>query len=164
MPFDEEDEKPSNYPPKVALKKVSTQKSIFETQPRKPSAEEFEKKVQQVQDRAFSYKTKAAELALEFNKAMTDRTLKSNKTVFSIEIEQDLLAKMIQLAIEINADPIEQEGMGSLSWITLLLKTCFTQRDRINFLEYSLSQIDKKMESIIIREINKSLDKKKNNE
>lgn len=166
MPFDEEesDDLPSEHAQKVGLKKVSTQKSIFDSKPKKPSAEEFDKKVKKIHERSSSYKAKAADLALQFNKSMSDKTLKSNKTIFSSEIEQDLLGKMIQLAIEINADPIEQEGMGSLSWITLLLRTCFNQRDRINSLEFALSQIDKKMEAIISSEIIRALDKRKNSE
>lgn len=165
MPFDEEENnEQSTYSQKVSLKNVSTQKSIFDSQLKKPSTEEFEKKVQKIQEKKISYKTKAADLALQFNKAMADKTLKSNKTIFSSEIEQDLLSKMIQLALEINTDPIEQEGMGSLTWITLLLKTSFAQRDKINLLEYSLSQIEKKIELLVAKEVAQSLDKKKNNE
>lgn len=166
MPFDEDDdnEQPSVQSQKIGLKNISTQKSIFESLPKKPSVEEFDKKVQKVHERASSHKAKAADLAMQFNKSMSDKTLKVNKTIFVSEIEQDLLGRMVQLAIEINADPAEQEGMGSLSWITLLLKTCFNQRDRINSLEYTLSQIEKKMESTISSEIKKALDKKKTSE
>lgn len=166
MPFDEDydNNQVSVHAQKIGLKKVSTQKSIFDSINKKPSAEDFNKNVQQSQERILNYKTKAADLALQFNKAMFDKTLKSNKTIFSVEIERDLLSKMIQLAIEINADPIEQEGMGSLSWITLLLKTCFSQRDKINNLEYNLSQIEKKVEALYCKEITQALDKKKNSE
>jgi hypothetical protein len=59
--------------------------------------------------------------------------------------------------MEINVDPIEKEGMGSLTWITLLFTTCLSQRDRLNKLEYSLSLLDKKIDSV-------GLDKKKTSE
>ncbi len=55
---------------------------------------------------------------------------------------------MIKLAQEINNDGRENEGEGSLSWITILLKNSFNQRDRLNRLEYALSQIVNKKESL----------------
>jgi hypothetical protein len=148
MPFDEEEDKPSVQSQKIGLKKVSSQKSIFEAMPKKPSPEEFEQRVQQVQERSSSYKVRVSELALQFNKAMADKTLSQNRNMFQQEVELDLLRSMVKLAQEVNNDPDEKEGEGSLSWITVLLKTCFNQRDRINRLEYSLSQIEKKIEPL----------------
>jgi hypothetical protein len=148
MPFDEEDEKPSVQSTKIGLKKVSTQQSIFESIPKKPSSEEFQQQVQQVQDRASSFKTKVAQLAAEFNKSMADKTLPQNKNVFQREVELDLLRNMIRVAQEVNEHPLEREGEGSLGWITILLKTCFNQRDKINNLEYQLSVIEKKLSTL----------------
>jgi hypothetical protein len=169
MPFDEEDnDQPSNQSQKIGLKKVSSQKSIFESMPKKPTPEEFEGQVKKVQEKASHYKAQAADLAISFNKAMLDKTLQPNKNVFQQELEKELLGKMIQLAIDINNDRNEQEGMGSLTWITLLLRTCFSQRDKINRLEYALSQFEKKFEpmisDIVKKEISKALDGPKKNE
>lgn len=168
MPFDEED-KEEVINKKVYLKQVSTQKSIFDGLPKKPSSDDLDKRVQQINEKSFSYKTRASDLANQFNKAMADKTLKSNKNSFSQEMERELLGKMIQLAIEINNDPFEQESMGSLGWITMLLKTCFSQRDRINNIEYFLSILEKKIDPValgglISKEIKQALDKKKNSE
>jgi hypothetical protein len=76
---------------------------------------------------------------------------------------------MLQLAIEINTDPNEQEGMGSLTWITLLFKTCLAQRDRLNEMEFTLVTLQNKFDSsaltdFINKEITKALDKKKDSE
>lgn len=144
MPFDEEESDQPEQSKKVTLKNVSSQKSIFESMPKKPTPEEFDQKVKRVQERASHYKAKAADLATQFNKSMADKTLPQNKNMFQQELEKDLLQQMVQLAIDINNDPNEKEGMGSLSWITLLLKTCFSQRDKINRLEYAVSQLEKK--------------------
>jgi len=144
MPFDEEDSDQPEQSKKVTLKNVSSQKSIFESMPKKQTPEEFEQKVRKVQERTSHYKAKAADLATQFNKAMSDKTLSQNKNMFQQDMEKDLLRQMIELAVEINNDGREQEGMGSLSWITLLLKTCFSQRDKINRLEYAVSQLEKK--------------------
>ncbi len=80
MPFDEED-KPSVQSQKIGIKKVSSQKSIFETMSKNPTQEDLDKKVQQVQERDSSYKARASDLALQFNKAMLDKTLPQNKNV-----------------------------------------------------------------------------------
>ena len=55
---------------------------------------------------------------------------------------------MIHLAVDINNDPNEQEGMGSLTWITLLFSACLSQRDRLNKLEYLTEQLGKKIDSM----------------
>jgi hypothetical protein len=167
MPFDEEDnDQPSIQSQRVGLKKVSSQQSMFDNMPKKPTQEDFDKKVNQVQERSSSYKMRAAELASQFNQAVSDKTLKQNKNVFAREMERELLTKMVQLAIDVNNDPHEQEGMGSLSWITLLFKTCFAQRDRINQLEFVVTQFEKKLDPTILsglisKEIQAALDKKK---
>lgn len=143
--------------PKVSLKNVGSQQSIFDKIPKKPTQEDLEDNVRKLTDQNSSYKERAAELALQFKKMVVDKTLEQNKNIFTKEMEREVLSKMIQLAMEINVDPIEKEGMGSLTWITLLFTTCLSQRDRINKLEYSLSLLDKKIDSM-------GLDKKKNSE
>lgn len=148
MPFDEDEVKPSAQSQKIGIKKVSPQKSIFESMPKKPGPEDLEQKVQQVQERASGYKAKLYDLAIQFNNAMIDKTLQQNKNMFQREIESELLRDMSNLAQEINSDPMEKDGVGSLNWIVLLLKTCLNQRDRINRLEYALSQIEKKFEQL----------------
>lgn len=143
MPFDEEDDAP--FVPQKGVKEVSSKKSMFDGIPKKPSQESFEKQIKISQDRLSSYKVRASELATQFNKVLSDKVLPENKTIFAKELENELLTKMIQLAIEINNDPDEKEGMGSLGWIVLLFKTCLSQKDRANILEYKLSQIDKRI-------------------
>lgn len=161
MPFDEEEEI-KEATPKVGLKNVSSQKSIFDDLPKKQTQDEFTKKVDKIQERNSSHKTRAAELSAQYNQVLNDKTLKQNKNVFAKEIERELLTKMAQLAIDVNNDQYEKEGMGSLSWIILLLKTCLNQRDKINQLEFSVSQLEKKLDpEVFSKEIQAALDKKK---
>jgi hypothetical protein len=166
MPFDEEDDNdPSPQSQKVGLKKVSSQKSIFDSMPKKPNQEDLDQKVKGIQERASQYKSRTADLAVQFNKTLADKTLQQNKNLFQNELENELLKNMVRLAQEINADELERDGEGSLSWITLLLKTCFNQRDRINKLEYSLNQLEKKTDPVKLTElINSALDGKKSSE
>lgn len=166
MPFDEENnENLSNK--KKELKKVSTQKSIFESLPHKTTPEEFEKKVKEIQEQSTGYKAKAADLSSKFIKVLGDKTLKENKNIFAVELEKEILSQMVNLAVEINNDPYESEGMGSMGWITLLLKICLAQRDRLNKLEYTISLLEKKCDpaaiSVIIGKELQGLDKKNNN-
>lgn len=167
MPFDEEPKEPRQN--KVTLKQVSSQKSMFDAVPKKPTQQEFQQQVHASQERSSSYKVRASKLAQDFGRMMKDKTLPQNKNIFSQEAEREILGGMVQLAIEINNDPSEQEGMGSLSWITVLLKTCMEQRDRLNTLEYQMSLMEKKIDStaltdFINKEVNKALDKKKSGE
>jgi len=144
MPFEEES---GDIPQKKEIKKVSSQKSIFESKKADaaPSQKSFEEKVQQIAEKNNNYKTRAADLAVQYKKVFLDKTLPQNRNVFSEEIEKEVLTKMVNLAIEINNDPDEDEGMGSLGWITLLLKCQFHLRDRLNELEYKNLQIKKEL-------------------
>lgn len=170
MPFDEEkdDESPSIKSTKIGLKNVSSQKSIFDSMPKKPTQNDLDTKVKGIQERDSSYKSRAADLVLQFKKAMDDKTLTENKNIFSKELEKEVLGKMIQLAVEINNDVNEPEGMGSLSWITLLLKTCFSQRDKVNNLEYKITKLEKTLNleailNLVKKEIKDTLDNQSGN-
>jgi hypothetical protein len=167
MPFDEEKE--IEIEAKTGIKKVSSQKSIFESTPKKPSMKDLNEAVQKIEENNIGYKKRAAELSLAFKKMVNDKTLNQNKTVFMQETEQELLVNMIKLASQINNDPNEQEGIGSLMWVTLLFKTCLSQRDRINNLEYATSKLEKNisiefLKPLILKEIQAELDKQKNGE
>ena len=146
----------------VKLNKVSSQKSMFDNAPKKPTQQEFQQQVQQVHEKSSSYKIRAAELANNFSQLMSDKTLAQNKNPFANEVRRELLGNMVQLAKDINNDPNELEGDGSLIWIIVLFNTCFDQRDRINQLEYNLSKLSNGtiLTDYISKEIAKVLDKK----
>jgi hypothetical protein len=167
MPFDDEEQK--EFTPKIGVKQVQGQKSMFEGKPRAPTQQEFTQQVQTSQEKLSGHKKRAAELFIQFNRTMSDKTLPLNRNILNAETEKEMLQNMIQLAIDINDDPNELEGMGSLTWITLLFKTCLSQRDRMNELEYMVSMLQKKTDNtalieIINKEIAKALDKKKDSE
>lgn len=166
-PFEnDEDDNKDPAPKKERLKNVSSQKSIFDSIPKKPTQQELEQKVQAREEKGTGYKQRASDLALKFRKLTEDKTLPSNRSIFANEMEREVLSEMISLAIEINSDGNELEGMGSLSWITLLFKTSLAQRDRINKLEYAILQMEKNssptiLSDLITKEIAKALDNKK---
>ena len=128
-------------------------------------ADELNVKVKEIQERETEYKQKAAEYSAKFKKIINDKTLQENRNVFAVEIELELLTDMMKLAIQVNTDPNEQEGMGSLMWTILLLRTCLSQRDKLNKLEYTISQLEKKLEpSVLTKEIRKVLDSSQKSE
>lgn len=168
MPLDDDyDDLPEKN--KSGLKNISSQKSIFDNAPKKQSQEDFNKVVRDAQEKGASFKSRTADLAIQFRKIIEDKTLPQNKSIFASEIEREVLSSIIKLASEINNDPNESEGIGSLSWIAQLFKITLLQRDRLNKIEYSLMQLDKKLENCSTRdfvnlEISKVLDMKKNSE
>lgn len=156
------------YTPKSSMKKPGTA-SMFDGQKRPPSQQEFQEKVQSSQETMAGYKKRAAELFVQFQRSMADKTLAQNRNIFNQETEKEMLQNMLQLATEINNDPNEQEGMGSLTLITLLLKTCLAQRDRVTELEFALVQIQKRLDPTVLADVvnkenAKALDKKKGSE
>lgn len=167
MPFDESPKDPKDLPKRPGLKPINGQKSMFDGKPKVPTQKEFEQNVQAVQDKASDYNERAADLFVKFSKAAGDKTHPQNRNMFNAEAETEMLQGMIQLAIEINNDPLEDNnGMGSLTLITCLLKTALSQRDRLNELEYAYFSLQKKLETttltdLVKKEISKALDKDK---
>jgi hypothetical protein len=161
-PFDEEDQEEVRYPSKDGLKNVGSQKSIFDHIPLKPKQADLDQKVKEIQERETGYKMRAAELAVDFNKIIKDKTLRINKNVIQRDIEKDLIDRMINFAFEVNQDRLELDGSGSVSLILLLLKTTLFQRDQINELEYNQVRLQKALDVLSAK--TEGLDKPKSNE
>lgn len=149
MPFDEEEQEETHSPTKDGLKKVSSQPSLFDKMPKKPTQADLDYKVQQVQERATGYKLKVSEFAIAFNNAVKDKTLRKNKNIIQRDMERELVDEMIKFAFQVNEDPNEQEGAGSVSLILLLLQANLFHRDRINELEYNQAQMQKKIDALL---------------
>jgi hypothetical protein len=166
MPFDDS---PKDFTPKVGLKKPQGQASMFDKKgPKPPTQQDLDQKVEQIQEQVSEYKRRASDLFVKFQKAMTDTTLVQNRNILATDAEREMLGGLIQLAADINADPLEQECMGSLTLITCLFKTVLAQRDKINELAYNLDQLQKKSNPDIIisrvtKELQAALDKQKEN-
>ena len=143
MPFDDDYGDIDNLSKKNGLKNISTQKSIFDNNVKKTSQNDFDSSVKNMEEKKINYKQRTSDLAIQFKKLIEDKTLLDNKNIFSKEMEKEVLLNIIQLASEVNNDANESEGIGSLSWIAQLFKTVLYQRDRINNLEYALTQLEK---------------------
>lgn len=129
------------------LKSVSQKKSIFDNS--KPKhVNTLKADVQNIYDKEASYKERTIQLASQLKRMLEDRTLPQNKNIFAQEIEKETLGQIMELASEINADPNEQDGIGSLSWVAQLLKTVLYQRDRINKVEYAFLALEEKVKNL----------------
>lgn len=142
---DGDDGDDDNPIPVKKTQKIEGKKSIFDGKLKKPTQEDLDNKVKNIGDKQLSYKKRAAEYAVAYKKILEDKTLPKNKNVFSQDVEKELLSNMISLAIEINNDENEYEGMGSLGWITILFKNALHFRDKCNELEYKISIIEKEL-------------------
>lgn len=135
MPFDEDDEQ--------SIEDYKNRKKILTNKEPKKNIHDkdsFEKRVNEIESKKTGYSKRAAELSLKFKNLIIDKTLAENKNPFSKDMESEVLSDMIKLATEINTDPDEEESMGSLMWLIIVLKTLLVQRDKINQLEYMLSK------------------------
>lgn len=129
--------------PKIGLK-LDNRNSIIDT-PKKSSIEEFEKRAIEVSNQLDAYSTRAVDLAQKYKRILEDQTLIENKTKFNVDAEKELISNLVQLGNDINWDEHEREGMGSIGLIMLLLRTMLIQRDRINSLDYALTQLERKI-------------------
>ena len=137
MPFSSE---PRDRKPKKGLKINNEQSSI--PVPKDPNASEFN----QAADRAFArnedYKKRSVELTAKFSSMMDDRVLPDNKTIIVKDLEQEVQSQLSKLAMEMNKDEGQPEGIGSVILVALLMKMCVRQRDQINLLSYKITQLE----------------------
>jgi len=128
--------------------KINNDRSMAKTLSKPPSKKEFEETAKQVNETLNSYNDRAAKLASDFRKLMEDTTLIENKNVLMVDIEREILGKLAQLAVDINTDEHEKEGMGSVGLLAIVFNHLLLMRDRINLLEYRLEQEIKKSKII----------------
>lgn len=121
--------------------KITNEKSMF-NKPSEPDREEFELNAAQVFNKYELRKRKCADLGSKYVSILNDKTLQENKNPISKDLEKEILANLINIGIEINTDESENEGMGSIALITLLLNCILKQRDKINEVSYRLNKLE----------------------
>lgn len=144
--------------------KISNKNSIFNALPKKPNPAEFQRQVQESQEVTMGYELEAAQLAAMFQKLLEDKTLPENKNQLALESERELIGKIVEIAVKLNNDENEKEGMGSVGASILLFRAVLFQKDKINTLEYNLAQAEKKIKSLTEKIELPAVDSKKSNE
>jgi hypothetical protein len=128
--------------------KIPAGKSFLDNKPKKPSKEEFERESALANEKLNSHGIKAVDLSKSYLKLLDDKTLVANKSPLVLDIEKETMANLGQLAIDMNTDENEIEGIGSVGLCTLLLRCLFLQRDKINSLDYKISTLDQKVSEL----------------
>lgn len=127
--------------------KIKNDKSILNNIKNKDKEykEQFEKNANKANLDYNSYVERAADLALKLKKIINDTTLTENKNPILSNLESEVIEALFTLGMDMNTDPNQVDGAGSMGIIALMLKMLLIQRDRINKLSYDLSILNKKM-------------------
>jgi len=112
------------------------------------ASDDFDERADAFMEKKRARNKQAVELAQQFMDALRNKMLPENKTSIARDAEQEICSKLVHLALEINEDESEREGMGGVAIINLLLKTMLLQRDFINSLDYKLAKLEKQLSSI----------------
>lgn len=110
--------------------------------------EKFEQQADVTFDQIQNRKERAAELVQQFWSFVRDETLVSEKGPIKKNLEKETINKLLSFASELNNDPNESEGTGSVALITLLLKAVIHFRDANNESNYRLSEAEKKINKL----------------
>lgn len=114
----------------------------------KQAKQDFQQQVMNTHKRLEGHLKDAYELGTEFTRLMSDTRVSDNIGPYDRSFEKEIVRKFIDYAITVNNDDQEKEGMGSVSLITLLLKTAFKLRDRINQLSYDNHLLERRIQHL----------------
>jgi hypothetical protein len=108
----------------------------------------FQEKATAVFGKFEEYKARGWELASTFKKMVDDTILAANKTVISKDVEQEVVNKLVALAIDMNEDNDQPQGIGAVALCTTLMRVILSQRDKINMLTYRIENVEKRIASL----------------
>ena len=133
--FSEEDLEPTKK------LKLDPNKSFLSKQ--KPvNKENFDNLAHEVQEKRRQLLSEAFELGKQFKEIMMDKTVPSQISELKRSKDAEVISKLINFAVKVNTDQYEDEGMGSITLLTLLMKIMLQQRDRFNELDYKHHQLE----------------------
>jgi len=112
--------------------KLDPSKSKFKPKENKKTQQDFEKEISELQKNDEAVKLKAMQLSRRFMDAVNDKTLPENRGIVGKDVEKELINNLGSLALHINNDENQPEGIGSIGLITVLMNSLFNMRDRIN--------------------------------
>ncbi len=146
MPFEDDyvsDDELEQESSKKSGLKLNNKNSAVSALPKKPNPELFEKQAKEAFDRGEEYKQKAFDLAIKYKKSLESTVLVENKDPRSKQEEIEIINGLANLAMEMNNDDSQDEGVGSVGVITLILKLMLFQRDVLNKNSYDIDKLSK---------------------
>jgi hypothetical protein len=156
-------EKPNNinpgdeFPDLMKKVKLDQSKSKFASK-ELSKQEKFEEVAKETHERREQRKLRMYELGAKFIGMINDKTLFENKGPTERAAEKQVIGDLVVLAIEINNDQGEKEGIGSIGLITAMFNCLLKVRDVNNALGYELEQIRNRMVFIETNVVNKVSD------
>ena len=124
----------------------------------KHNIEQFEQRANDVAKKRQEHLTEAFKLGAEFKGLLNDSTVSSNKTFIIESKEKEIIGKLIKYGVKINTDQDEDEGMGSIALLTLILKCMLFMRDKnndLNFKVHALKEYTARLESKLNKQAEK---------
>ncbi len=124
--------------PRVMLKGQTERKVVSPA----AQSQNFDQRSSEAHRQQQQLKQEIAATAERFIGLIKDQTLKENKTSIVTNVEQQTVNELANLGTRMNNDPlIQDEGMGSIGLIVILMKTVLHQRDKINALAYEIHKL-----------------------
>lgn len=144
MPFDDDSDDSEDI--KVPARRIGIKKK--NVQPQSNTAE-VKANFEQQADKQFSkiedYKQQMWDLSVKYKSFIESKVLPENKGPIAANLEKEVLDKLVHLAIEMNEDETQPEGVGSTALCMLLMKCMLLQRDAISSLQFKIDQLEKKI-------------------
>lgn len=141
MAFDSDgDEKIPEPVRKIGLKKAN----VVKQQSSSEIKNNFEKKADDKFSKIEDYKQQMWDLSVKYKSIIQSKLLPENKGPISLNVEKEILDKLVQLATDMNEDETQPESIGSTALCMLLMKCMLLQRDEINQLYFRVEQLEKK--------------------
>ena len=104
--------------------------------------QKLDQNVEKVLEAESQNKKEGSILLNRFWGVCNDKTVSKNKTEIQKSVEKELIANLTDFAFKLNNDPTQQDdGMGSVVVLMVLIKAFWNQKDRINDLEYEMLQL-----------------------
>ncbi len=130
---------------KRGLKISNSKSSIKEV----PKIDDFRKRVNEILSQEDEQKKLAFELMSQFQNYLKDKTLDASKDANVRANELKSIENLIDFSRIINSDENQQEDLGTISLFITLYRALFSQRDRINELEYQQTKMAKEVGNLI---------------
>lgn len=143
MPFDDSDN--DNEEVKAPSRRIGLKKTNVQPQNNSAATKaNFEQHADQKFEKIEDYKQQMWDLSVKYKSFIESKVLPENKGPIAVNLEKEVLEKLIQLAIEMNEDETQPEGVGSTALCMLLMKCMLLQRDTINSLLFKIDQLERK--------------------
>jgi len=145
MPFDDRDDDDDAIPQptrKIGIRKANpVVPGANNAQIRADFAKKADEKFSTIED----YKNQIWDLSIKYKSFIESKVLPTNRGPIATNLEKEVLDNLVQLALDMNEDETQQQGVGSTALCMLLMKCMLIQRDIINTLSFKVDQLEKKI-------------------